>query len=66
MGPCQSPVYRLRPGFRVTKLIAQIEETMANIHGFRRFADFNPFLVKTYKARKKGQTVADLYPVIIG
>lgn len=47
-------------------LIANIEDMMVNIRGFRQFKEFNQFLVKTYKARKKGQTVAELYPVIIG
>lgn len=54
------------PQAEQSKLIANIEDMMVNIRGFRRFADFNQFLVKTYKARKKGQTVADLYPVIVG
>lgn len=48
------------------KLIAQIEDIMVNVRGFRRFAEFNQFLVKIYKERKKGQTVADLYPAILG
>lgn len=48
------------------KLIAGIEDMMVNNRGFRRFKEFDQFLIKTYKARKKGQTVADLYPVIIG
>lgn len=48
------------------KLIAQIEDMMVNMRGFRRFKEFDQFLVKIYKTRKKGQAVADLYPVIIG
>jgi hypothetical protein len=48
------------------KLIAQIEDIMLNYRGFRRFPEFNQFLVKTYKNRRKGETVADLYPAIVG
>jgi len=48
------------------KLIAQIEDIMLNHRGFRRFPEFNQFLVKTYKNRRKRETVADLYPAIVG
>lgn len=54
------------PPAEQAQLIAQIENTMTNIRGFRRFAEFDQFLVKIYKERKKGQTIADLYPAIIG
>lgn len=54
------------PAAEQAKLIAQTEDMMVNRRGFRRFPEFNQFLVKTYKNRRKGQTVADLYPVIIG
>ncbi|SEJ61988.1 protein of unknown function [Dyadobacter sp. SG02] len=47
------------------KLIASNEDMMVNFRGFRRFKEFDQFLVKIYKARKKGQTVADLYPAIV-
>lgn len=46
-------------------LIAQNEDRMVNSRGFRRFREFDQFLIKTYKEREKGQTVADLYPAII-
>lgn len=32
---------------------------------FTRFAEFQPFLIKSYKERKPGQTISDLYPAII-
>ena len=54
------------PPAEQVKLITGIEDMMVNSRGFRRFKEFDQFLIKTYKARKKGQTVADLYPVIIG
>ncbi|SDF40239.1 protein of unknown function [Dyadobacter soli] len=47
------------------KLIASNEDNMVNFRGFRRFKEFDQFLVKIYKERKKGQTVADLYPQIV-
>ncbi len=48
------------------KLIAANEDMMVNFRGFRRFKEFDQFLVKLYVGRKKGQTVADLYPAIVG
>lgn len=54
------------PPTEQAKLIANIEDMMVHNRGFRRFKEFDQFLIKTYKARKKGQTVADLYPAIIG
>lgn len=43
-----------------------ISDMMTQRRGFREFAAFQPFLIKAYRERKKGQTVADLYPQIIG
>lgn len=48
------------------ELIASTENMMVNTRGFLKFAEFNQFLVKLYKNRKKGQVVADLYPEIVG
>jgi hypothetical protein len=39
---------------------------MVNSRGFLKFAEFDQFLVKLYKNRKKGQVLADLYPEIVG
>ncbi|WP_169409404.1 DUF4932 domain-containing protein [Dyadobacter beijingensis] len=47
------------------QLFASVENMMVDVRGFRKFAEFNQFLVKTYQARKKGQVVADLYPQIL-
>ena len=33
--------------------------------GFSRFAEFQPFLIKTYMERKPGQGISDLYPQLI-
>ncbi|WP_425290749.1 DUF4932 domain-containing protein [Spirosoma linguale] len=38
---------------------------MVTNRGFKRFKDFNQELLQLYRNRKPGQTVADLYPVII-
>lgn len=54
------------PKHEQDKLIAENEEMMVNYRGFRQFAEFDQFLVKTYKARRKGETAADLYPLIVG
>ncbi|WAC14206.1 DUF4932 domain-containing protein [Dyadobacter pollutisoli] len=48
------------------QLIQQTEEMMVNSRGFVKFAEFDQFLVKLYKNRKKGQVLADLYPEIVG
>ncbi|MCE7066105.1 DUF4932 domain-containing protein [Dyadobacter sp. CY326] len=47
------------------ELIAQTENMMVNSRGFQKFAEFDQFLVKLYKNRKKGHVLADLYPEIV-
>ncbi|MCE7039653.1 DUF4932 domain-containing protein [Dyadobacter sp. CY312] len=47
------------------KLIAGIEKMMVEGRGFKRFAEYNQFLVQLYKNKKQEQTVADLYPEIV-
>ena len=43
-----------------------VENNQQIRRGFIQFKAFNRFLIKTYQERAKGQTVADLYPQIIG
>jgi hypothetical protein len=43
-----------------------VENNQQNRRGFTQFKAFNRFLIKAYQERAKGQTVADLYPQIIG
>lgn len=47
------------------KLRESMEENMANFRGFQRFKEFDQELLRLYKTRKSGQSVADLYPAII-
>ncbi|GAB3026046.1 DUF4932 domain-containing protein [Spirosoma pulveris] len=42
-----------------------IESGMVKYRGFRRFQEFDQELLRLYRNRKPGQTVADLYPAII-
>jgi hypothetical protein len=42
-----------------------IEKNMVDFRGFQRFREFNQELLRLYKNRKAGQTLADLYPAII-
>lgn len=42
-----------------------IEKNMVYFRGFQRFREFNRELLRLYKNRKTGQTVADLYPAVI-
>jgi hypothetical protein len=42
-----------------------IEKNMVDFRGFQRFKEFNQELLRLYRNRKPGQTVADLYPAII-
>ena len=42
-----------------------IEKNMVVNRGFKRFAAFNQELLRLYKNKQPGQTVADLYPAII-
>ena len=53
------------PAGEQSAMIASIERMMTNSRGFPQFAAFNNFLVRLYRARKPGETVADLYPRII-
>ena len=43
----------------------RVEEMMVRYRGFKKFAEFNQFLVPLYQNRPAGTTVADLYPQII-
>lgn len=47
------------------KLRLSTENGMVTNRGFRRFREFDQELLRLYKTRKPGQTVADLYPSII-
>lgn len=55
----------LVPASEQAKLITKIELMMKNQRGFRKFPEFNQFLVAEYRRRKPNQTVADLYPAIV-
>jgi len=46
-------------------LNANLENSMVVSRGFPKFREFNQELLRLYKNRKPGQTVADLYPSII-
>jgi len=46
-------------------LNANLENNMVVSRGFPKFREFNQELLRLYKSRKPGQTVADLYPSII-
>ncbi len=47
------------------KMIASIDKMMTERRGFPQFAAFDKMLVDLYRKKKRGQTVADLYPQII-
>ncbi|HYG40245.1 MAG TPA: DUF4932 domain-containing protein [Cytophagales bacterium] len=47
-------------------MLGRIEEFMTNGRGFTRFKDFNQFLIKTYRNRNENQSIADIYPKIVG
>lgn len=42
-----------------------VERGMVNHRGFCRFAEFDQELLKLYRNRQPGQTIADLYPAIL-
>ena len=44
---------------------ARVERNMVERRGFRKFAEFNAFLVNLYANRAQGQSISDLYPTII-
>ena len=46
-------------------LRASLEKGMVKTRGFRRFAEFDQELLRLYKTKNPGQTVADLYPAIL-
>lgn len=46
-------------------LHATIQNNMVSLRGFQRFKEFDQELLRLYRNRKPGQTVADLYPEII-
>ncbi|MBC3787107.1 DUF4932 domain-containing protein [Spirosoma utsteinense] len=48
-----------------TTLNEGIESNMVASRGFRKFHEFNQELLRLYKNKEPGQTVADLYPAII-
>lgn len=47
------------------KLIKDLEKKMVEGRGFKKFAEFDQYLIQIYKNREKGQIVADLYPKIV-
>ncbi len=47
------------------KLIADMETRQMEVRGFRKFRIFNQYLIKIYKNKPEGQTIADLYPLIV-
>ncbi len=53
------------PPDELAGMIAGVDRMMAGRRGFRRFKEFDAFLVALYRARKPPQTIADLYPQII-
>jgi len=53
------------PADEQDKLITSIEKRQVNIRGFKEFSAFNQYLLKIYKQRSNGQTVSDLYPLIV-
>jgi hypothetical protein len=46
-------------------LIVENEDNMTNKRGFLKFKEFNTYLVKLYKSKKRNETIIDLYPKII-
>ncbi len=46
-------------------LTISLERNMVDFRGFQRFGEFNRELLRLYKNKKTGQTIADLYPTII-
>lgn len=55
----------LAPKDELPVLLKRIEERMVTYRGFKKFAEFNQFLVSAYTNRPAAATVADLYPQII-
>lgn len=53
------------PADEQDKLITNVEKRQVDIRGFKEFKAFNQYLLKIYKERSNGQTVSDLYPIIV-
>jgi hypothetical protein len=53
------------PPDELAGMIAGVDRMMVERRGFRRFKEFDAFLMALYRARKPPQTIADLYPQII-
>ena len=53
------------PPIEQNKLTSKMERYQVEVRGFKKFTEFNQFLIQLYKNRSKGQTAADLYPQII-
>lgn len=53
------------PKEELPTLQKRVEDRLVNYRGFKKFAEFNQFLVALYQNRPSGKTVADLYPQII-
>ncbi|MDQ1085493.1 DUF4932 domain-containing protein [Siphonobacter sp. SORGH_AS_1065] len=53
------------PPLEQHKLISKMEKYQVEVRGFKKFAEFDQFLIELYKKRSKGQVVADLYPQIV-
>ena len=55
----------LAPKNELESLLRGLEKNQKNNRGFIKFPEFNRNLIKLYQERKKGETIADLYPAII-
>ena len=44
------------------KAINYVEERLTDYRGFRKFKEFNTFLLKTYRQKSQQQTISELYP----
>jgi hypothetical protein len=53
------------PPIEQDKLISKMEKYQVEVRGFRKFAEFDQFLIQLYKNRREGQVIADLYPQIV-
>ena len=53
------------PPAELEKMLRKNEDNMTSGRGFKKFTEFDKYVVALYKARKPGQTTADLYPRII-
>lgn len=47
------------------KAINYVEERLTDYRGFRKFKEFNTFLLKIYRQKSQQQTISGLYPQII-